>query len=73
MAKRKYPFEDLGERCRALRLRRGLSQMDVVRRYEFSLSHYQKIERGELDPRFTTLRKLAEVYGVSVSELVKGL
>ena len=64
---------ELGKRCRALRLKRGLSQMDVVRKFEFSLSHYQKIERGVLDPRLTTLAKLAEVYDVSLSVLLKGV
>lgn len=73
MAKRIYPRTDLGKRCRALREKRGLSQLDVTRNFDFSLSHYQKIERGELDPRFTTLRKLAEVYSVSLSELLRGL
>lgn len=73
MARRTYPHKDLGERCRALRKKRKLSQMDVTKQFDFSLSHYQKIERGELDPRFTTLRKLAEVYGVTLSELLKGL
>ena len=73
MAAIAHPHEDLGNRCRALRKKRGLSQMDIVRQSEFSLSHYQKIERGDLDPRFTTLRRLALVLGVSVSEFVRGL
>jgi transcriptional regulator with XRE-family HTH domain len=63
----------LGKRCRALRRRRGFSQMDIVRKFEVSLSHYQKIERGDLDPRLTTLRKLADAFDVSISLLVKGL
>jgi transcriptional regulator with XRE-family HTH domain len=72
-AKKKRDFKDLGERCRALRRARDLSQLDMVRHFDFSLSHYQKIERGELDARFSTLRKLAEAFGVTLSELVKGL
>jgi transcriptional regulator with XRE-family HTH domain len=63
----------LGDRCRALRRRRGLSQMDMVRRFEFSLSHYQKIERGDLDARLSTLKKLAECFDVSLSELLRGV
>ncbi|MGH8311593.1 MAG: helix-turn-helix domain-containing protein, partial [Steroidobacteraceae bacterium] len=55
----------LGRRCRELRRQRGLSQLDIVRRFEFSLSHYQKIERGVLDPRLSTLKKLAECYDVT--------
>lgn len=63
----------LGERCRALRRSRRLSQMDMVRRFEFSLSHYQKIERGVLDLRLSTLKRLAECFDVSLSELMKGV
>jgi transcriptional regulator with XRE-family HTH domain len=63
----------LGRRCRALRHASGLSQLDMVRGHDFSLSHYQKIERGELDARLSTLRKLANAYNVTLSELLKGL
>jgi len=63
----------LGKRCRSLRHQRGLSQLDIVRRFEFSLSHYQKIERGDLDPRLSTLARLAECFDVSLSELLAGV
>lgn len=63
----------LGRRCRQLRRDRGLSQLDMVRSFGFSLSHYQKIERGDLDARLSTLRKLADAFGVSVSEFLKGV
>jgi transcriptional regulator with XRE-family HTH domain len=63
----------LGRRCRQLRKERGLSQLDMVRDYGFSLSHYQKIERGSLDARLSTLQRLAEAYKVSMPELLKGV
>jgi transcriptional regulator with XRE-family HTH domain len=63
----------LGKRCRKLRQERRLSQLDMVRNFEFSLSHYQKIERGVLDPRMSTLARLAECFKVSLSELLKGV
>jgi transcriptional regulator with XRE-family HTH domain len=62
-----------GERCRALRRRRSLSQMDMVRRFDVSLSHYQKIERGDLDVRLSTAAKLAECFGVTLAQLLRGL
>jgi hypothetical protein len=37
------------------------------------LSHYQKIERGDLDPRLMTLKKLAGCFDVTLSELLRGL
>jgi len=62
-----------GKRCRKLRHQAGLSQLDMVRDHGFSLSHYQKIERGSLDPRLSTMLKIAESFGISISELVDSL
>lgn len=63
----------LGQRCRAIRQRRKLSLMDVVKNHDIALSHLQKIERGVLDPRLSTLKKLADAYGVTLSTLLKGV
>lgn len=63
----------LGKACRRLREARGLSLMDVVKNHDITLSHLQKIERGALDPRASTLRKLADAYGVTLSELLDGV
>ena len=63
----------LAQRCRKFRENAGLSQMDMVRHHGFSLSHYQKIERGKLDPRLSTLKRLAFAFEVDLSELVAGL
>ena len=63
----------LGRRCRQLRKERGLSQLDMVRKHGFSLSHYQKIERGALDARLSTLQRLADAYGVAMAELLRGV
>lgn len=61
-----------GKRCRKLRHQAGLSQLDMVH-LGFSLSHYQKIERGALDPRLSTMAKIAECFGITISELVESL
>ena len=61
----------LGERCRTVRKRKGMSLMDVIKNNELTLSHLQKIERGTLDPRLSTLKKLADAYGVTLSTLLK--
>jgi transcriptional regulator with XRE-family HTH domain len=45
----------------------------MVRDHGFSLSHYQKIERGVLDPRLGTLKRIADAFGVPLSELVQNL
>lgn len=63
----------LGARCRQLRQLRKLSLMDVVKNHDISLSHLQKIERGVLDPRLSTLQKLADAYEVTLAGLLRGV
>jgi transcriptional regulator with XRE-family HTH domain len=45
----------------------------MVRKFEISLSHYQKLERGVLDARLSTLKKLADAFDVTLSEFLKGV
>ena len=73
MAAKSSPQGRLGRRVRAVRKAKNMSQMDLVRDHEWTLSHFQKIERGDLDPRFSTLLKLADCFDISVSDLLKGL
>lgn len=61
----------LGERLRAERTKRGLTQWDVVRALglgsDVVLSRY---ENGTRMPDFQTLMKLADYYGVTVDYLL---
>lgn len=71
---RKLPLEKrLGARVREVRQAKRLSQMDMVRDHEWTLSHWQKIERGDLDPRLSTVMRVAESLGITVGELLKGV
>ena len=60
----------IGQRMRSLRHELGLSQLDMVRYYDFSLSHYQRLERGAVDPRLSTLERVAEALETTVSDLL---
>lgn len=69
----KYLQEKLGERVRAARQKAGFSQVDMQGE-GFSLSHYQKLERGVLDPRaIGTVLKLCEIFQVMPGELLDEL
>lgn len=63
----------LSKRCRRLRDDAGMSQNDVALGGGFSLSHYQKIEGGIVDPHLSVLARIADVFGLSLAELMKGL
>lgn len=63
----------LAKRCRTVRNRKKLSLMDVFNASGVSISHLQKIERGVLNPRLSTLHKLAEAYDITLSTLLRGL
>src|SRR5215207_781297 len=62
----------IGERIRALRTERGLSQEEVARRTGVSLGSYGDIERGvTTDPHYSTLRGIARALGVPIEKLLQ--
>lgn len=52
-----------------LRMERGLSQVDLSKLAKTSQSHIARIELGEVDPRLSTVRKIAKALNVSVAEV----
>jgi transcriptional regulator with XRE-family HTH domain len=68
----KQPQTPLGQRLRAHRLARGLSQEALAERAEVGASGIVQMERGERQPRPRTLRKLAEALGVGAEDLLPG-
>jgi len=62
----------IGERIRALRTERGLSQEEVARRTGVSLGSYGDIERGvTTDPHYSTLRGISHALGVPIERLLQ--
>ncbi|WP_246094871.1 helix-turn-helix domain-containing protein [Streptomyces roseicoloratus] len=49
----------------------GLSQDQVADRIGMERRSIQRYERGERDPRFTDLVRIADALGVPLSELVR--
>ena len=52
------------------RTRRALTQAELAKRAGVTTATVARIERDEIEPRMTTLRKLAEALGVDPAELV---
>lgn len=63
----------LARRIRELRGLRHYSLLDMVRFQGFNMGHWQKLEHGDLDARLSTLKKVADALGVTLSELFEGV
>ncbi|HEY4277834.1 MAG TPA: helix-turn-helix transcriptional regulator [Conexibacter sp.] len=60
----------LGAAVREMRARRGLSQQELGSQAQLHRNYVGAIERGEINPTWRILRKLANGLDVSLSELV---
>jgi transcriptional regulator with XRE-family HTH domain len=61
----------VGEQLKRLRTLRALTQADVAKRAGVTTATVARIERNEIEPRMTTLRKLAAALEVDPAELVR--
>lgn len=64
--------KNLGDKVRRLRLKQGLSQEELGFRSGLHRTYISDIERGERNVSVVNVQKIAEVLGVSVSELFEG-
>jgi transcriptional regulator with XRE-family HTH domain len=60
----------IGHSVRELRVDKFMTQEELARAAGISLRQVVRIERNEVEPRFSTIRKLAGVLGVEPSELL---
>jgi transcriptional regulator with XRE-family HTH domain len=71
---RKQAFEPeavaFGERVRALRLKRGLTQEQLAEAAHLNSVQVSHIERGANEPKLTTILRLAGALGVKVGKLI---
>ncbi|MFB3918030.1 MAG: helix-turn-helix domain-containing protein [Terriglobales bacterium] len=64
-------FRDLGQRIRALRLKAGYSQEDMIG-FGFSARHWQQIEAGR-PITLRTLLRVCDTFQVTPERLLRGL
>lgn len=62
-----------GQRIRQLRKSRGLSQENLAFSVGVHRTYVGMIERGEKNITLSNIRKMADAFGISVSELLKDL
>ena len=66
-------LRSLGKRIRELRHERGYSQEKLAELADIHENHVRRIERGEANPSFLVLIRIARAVGISVSDLLRGL
>jgi transcriptional regulator with XRE-family HTH domain len=60
----------IGRSLRQQRVRRFMTQEELARVAGISLRQLVRIERNQVEPRFSTIRKLAGAFGVEPSDLL---
>jgi transcriptional regulator with XRE-family HTH domain len=67
------PDQALAAVLRELRADTGRSQEAVAHDVGITMGSYARIERGLADPKWSTLRRIAAVLGVTLSELARAV
>jgi transcriptional regulator with XRE-family HTH domain len=62
-----------GKRVRELRIKNGLSQVEMAHRFGIDRGHISEIESGKKNACLPMLEVLSKGFGISVSELMKGI
>lgn len=65
--------QKFGKRLYELRTERGLTQMQLAVAVELDRSYISDLERGMKAPTLTTMRVIADVFQISISELCRGI
>ena len=66
----KADFLKLGYKINYERSKQGLSQLDLSLKTGLTTRTISRIECGTIDPKYSTLVKIAEALGVNLSELL---
>lgn len=73
-----FPMSDsikasLGRRIKALRRENGLTQTKLALMINVEQSYLSKLELGSRNPSLSMLSKIADAFGITLSELFSGL
>ena len=67
---RKVELKRLGERIKALRMKRKMTQGELSCACKFNRNYIGMLERGERNPTYITLLKLASNLGMPLAKLI---
>ena len=64
-------IENIGEKLKALRLTHCISQKTIADQLQISVPAYSKIETGLTDIYFSKLLQIADIYGISIIDILR--
>lgn len=62
--------QKIGQRIRELRESKGISQQNLAAICNFEKANLSRIEAGRTNPTVSTLYKISQALGITISELV---
>jgi len=62
---------DISQRLKQLRNIKGLSQKQVANEIGVDQGQYSRLESGKVEPTLSSLQKIADVFDISLSELLR--
>ena len=62
-----------GKKLKDLREAEGLSQEKFAARIGMDRTYYASVERGNRNPSLLNIKKIADGFGISLSDLFKGV
>lgn len=63
-------MQDYGKRLKKARLAKSMTQVEVAELLGITQSNYQRLERGTLDPKMSTIYNLCSTLNVSSDWLI---
>lgn len=65
--------QEFGARCKELRARVGMSQLEFAEAIGMDRSYYASIETGTRNVTLQSCRKIADGFGITLSQLLQGV
>lgn len=62
--------KQISDKFRKTRLKLGLTQSEFAKKADLNSNYYAKVERGEINPTITTLKKIVKALGIKSSEVL---
>ena len=62
----------IGNRIKECRMKSGMSQRDLAKSLELSDTAISSIERGNNYPSINTIKKISEMFNISIDYILKG-